>query len=173
MTVKVLLLKLVQVLPYEIMELMRSLEGFNSARSCSGSRTSQCFWDITCFSTVLDSPFSIQVFLLNIVSWPFQPPCIPSSLLHSMFQKVILPIDMVQPHVLSVALIVQCFPSEFNARQITKSWCLLVKDPCLLRSSKFSFFFFVSITFLLALLCVIFLLTDLYLMLKTLHWNPE
>lgn len=78
-------------------------------------------------------------------------------------------IDMLQPHALFVALTVQSFPSEFNARQITKSWCIPVKYLCLLRSSKFFFF----VIFLLTLICVIFLLTDLHFLVETLHWSPE
>lgn len=80
-------------------------------------------------------------------------------------------IDMLQPHALFVALTVQSFPSEFSARQITKSWCIPVKYLCLLRSSKFFFF----VIFLLTLICVIFLLTDLHFLVETLHevqsWN--
>lgn len=40
----------------------------------------------------------------------------------------------------SYNIITALIPSEFNTRQITKSWCLPVKYLCLLRSSKFSFF---------------------------------
>lgn len=124
-----MLLKPVQVLPCEILtpygwEIWRdsTLQEISMVPGLS-SAFKTCF--VFPLSYIHLSPFWFLFALYCLLS---------TSLLVSfiLFQKMILPIDMLQPHALSVPLsvaqsynvITALIPPEFNTRQITKSRCL-------------------------------------------------